>query len=63
MWQANPEVSVIIPIFNEEENISTLYDTLAESLESMGRTWEAVFIDDGSKDGSLPILSTTVALD
>lgn len=63
MWQANPEVSVIIPIFNEEENISTLYDTLAESLESMGRTWEAVFIDDGSKDGSLPILRALCARD
>lgn len=49
-------ISVLIPIFNEEENISPLYDKLTTALKKAGRPYEVIFIDDGSSDGSLEIL-------
>ncbi len=50
------ELSVVIPIYNEEENIRALYDELKEVLEGIGRPWEVVFVDDGSSDRSLELL-------
>jgi dolichol-phosphate mannosyltransferase len=47
-----PEISVIIPVFNEEDNISLLYEKLVQALEELGRSWEAIIIDDGSSDQS-----------
>jgi len=49
-------VSILIPIFNEEENISPLYDRLIPVLIKTGRAYEIIFVDDGSSDGSLEIL-------
>jgi glycosyltransferase involved in cell wall biosynthesis len=48
----SPEISVVIPVYNEEDNIALLYSKLTASLEEMGRTWEAILIDDGSSDQS-----------
>jgi glycosyltransferase involved in cell wall biosynthesis len=50
------EVSVVIPVFNEEENIRPLYSQLKEALESSRRSYEIVIVDDGSTDGSVEIL-------
>lgn len=47
-----PDVSVVIPVYNEEENILPLWDELAPVLEGLGRLWEVVFVDDGSTDAS-----------
>ena len=49
-------VSVVIPIFNEEENIPPLYQDLKAVMEEMGVKYEVIFIDDGSDDGSNEIL-------
>jgi glycosyltransferase involved in cell wall biosynthesis len=49
-------LSILIPIFNEEENIAPLYDRLITALKKTGRPYEVIFIDDGSSDGSLEIL-------
>jgi len=49
-------LSILIPVFNEEENISPLYDKLTTALKKAGRPYEVIFIDDGSSDGSLEIL-------
>lgn len=43
-------VSVVVPAFNEAENIPVLYDSLADVLQSRGFAWELVFADDGSRD-------------
>ena len=43
-------ISVIIPIFNEEENISNLYNSIIEALKEIG--FEVLFINDGSSDDS-----------
>jgi glycosyltransferase involved in cell wall biosynthesis len=48
-----PEVSVFLPVYNEEENVELLNLKLAESLERLGRTYEVIYVDDGSTDQSL----------
>jgi glycosyltransferase involved in cell wall biosynthesis len=45
-------ISVIIPVYNERENLETLVSTLTGTLESAGLGYEMVFVDDGSRDGS-----------
>jgi glycosyltransferase involved in cell wall biosynthesis len=50
------QLSVIVPIFNEEENIPALYKELREVLGRLGKTFEIIFVDDGSSDKSLPLL-------
>ena len=49
-------LSVIIPIFNEEENIPPLHDELLGVLEGIGEPFEIVYVDDGSSDGSFGLL-------
>jgi glycosyltransferase involved in cell wall biosynthesis len=45
-------ISVIIPIYNEEDNIPLLYEKLCIALSSVGRPFEVLLVDDGSNDGS-----------
>jgi glycosyltransferase involved in cell wall biosynthesis len=52
------KISVVIPIYNEEENLSLLYDELTEVMKSLDRSYEILFMDDGSKDNSLAILQS-----
>ncbi len=51
------EISAVIPIYNEEENIEHLHDRLKETLEKVGKSYELIFIDDGSSDRSVEILT------
>ncbi|MHA2096965.1 MAG: glycosyltransferase [Candidatus Hodarchaeales archaeon] len=50
------EVSVVIPLFNEDESIPELYSNLSSNLLSSGRRYEIIFIDDGSTDDTFTIL-------
>jgi undecaprenyl-phosphate 4-deoxy-4-formamido-L-arabinose transferase len=54
-------ISVIIPVFNEEKNLTHLMGRLQPIMERMGKKYEIIFIDDGSQDGSLSILKGYVA--
>jgi glycosyltransferase involved in cell wall biosynthesis len=56
-------LSVIIPLYNEEENIPTLYEKLKESLDPLEKEYEVLFVDDGSTDRTLPILEEIQAKD
>jgi len=56
MENKTPEISVVIPVFNEEPNLRELFRRISETLDAMGRTFEVVAVDDGSKDGSLETL-------
>ncbi len=49
--------SIVVPFFNEQENIPSLYMKLTEVMDSIGEPFELVFIDDGSKDDSFKVLS------
>ncbi len=49
-------LSILIPVFNEEKNLIPLYNKLIKVLNKTGRSYEIIFIDDGSSDGTLDIL-------
>src|SRR5882724_9948827 len=51
-----PEISVFLPVLNEEPNLRPLYIKLDEALRKLGRSAEIIFVDDGSTDGGLGIL-------
>ncbi len=51
-----PEVSVVIPVHNEEGNLLPLYDRLVATLEKIGAAFEIVAVDDSSSDGSAGLL-------
>ncbi|NJN81746.1 MAG: glycosyltransferase family 2 protein [Caldilineaceae bacterium] len=50
-------LSVVIPLFNEEESIPHLHAALSEALEAYGKPYEIIIVDDGSKDRSFALLS------
>lgn len=50
------EVSIIIPVFNEQENLDPLYREIVEALKDLGQEYEILFVDDGSRDGSADVL-------
>jgi glycosyltransferase involved in cell wall biosynthesis len=56
-------ISVVVPIFNEEELISSFHAALANSMNGVGEDWEAVYVNDGSKDSSLRLLKELQAED
>jgi glycosyltransferase involved in cell wall biosynthesis len=45
-------VSIVVPIYNERENVPLMYDTLDRVLSGLGREYEIIFVNDGSNDGS-----------
>jgi len=53
-----PELSVVIPLFNEEDNVEPLLAELFPALRALGRRFEVVCVDDGSSDGTFAALST-----
>lgn len=53
---APPEVSVVIPVYNEEAGLPALYARLYPALDALGRTYEIVFVNDGSRDRSAALL-------
>jgi glycosyltransferase involved in cell wall biosynthesis len=59
----SPDISVFLPVFNEEPNLLPLHAKLHEALRSLGRSAEIVYVDDGSSDGSLKILREIAQLD
>jgi glycosyltransferase involved in cell wall biosynthesis len=50
-------ISVVIPVHDEERSVALLLDELGSALEPLGRPWEAVFVDDGSTDGTFSALT------
>jgi glycosyltransferase involved in cell wall biosynthesis len=53
-----PELSLVVPVYNEEQNLPLLFDAITKSLEPLGRAWEVIFVDDGSRDGSVSVLQS-----
>jgi glycosyltransferase involved in cell wall biosynthesis len=50
-------ISVVVPLFNEEQSLGVLYAEIAAALEPTGHRFEVIFVDDGSTDGSLAALA------
>jgi len=49
--------SIVVPFYNEQENVSPLYMKLTEVMEALGEPYELVFVDDGSRDNTFKVLS------
>ncbi|HVF55975.1 MAG TPA: glycosyltransferase family 2 protein [Pyrinomonadaceae bacterium] len=58
-----PEISVFLPVLNEEPNLRPLHAKLDEALSTLGRSAEIIYVDDGSTDGSLDVLRELAARD
>ncbi|HJQ14700.1 MAG TPA: glycosyltransferase family 2 protein [Anaerolineales bacterium] len=56
-------LSLIIPVYNEEENLPLLYNAIDQALTSLNNMWEVIFVDDGSKDSSFNVLQSLVEED
>lgn len=55
------DISVIIPVFNEEKNIPVLYERLVNAVTSISNNYEFIFVNDGSKDQSLAVIKSLAA--
>src|SRR5919204_1247962 len=58
-----PEVSLFLPVLNEEPNLVPLHAKIDEALAGLGHTAEIIYVDDGSTDGSLEVLRGLAARD
>lgn len=58
-----PEISLFLPVFNEEENLPPLHQKIDGALKDLGLSAEVIYVDDGSSDGSLAILRELAASD
>ena len=63
MTKTDKSISVIVPVFNEEENIYSLYLELKEVFRLTSRSYEIIFINDASKDETLTVLKKIAAKD
>src|SRR5207248_6643464 len=61
--EAVPDLSVVVPILNEERSLPELYRRTTEALAALGRSYELIFIDDGSSDGTFAALERLHAED
>ena len=53
--ERRPEVSVVVPVYNEEDSVEELLNRLGETLRETRRTYEIVLVDDGSSDRTLEL--------
>ncbi len=60
---AGEPLSVILPVFNERENLEPLHARLTDALKPLGCDWEVLYVDDGSTDGSWEVLRRLAAGD
>ncbi len=58
---AHPQLSIVIPVYNEELNLPTLFARLYPSLDALGRSYEVIFTNDGSADRSIELLRAQYA--
>src|ERR1700749_447836 len=58
-----PKYSIVVPFHNEEENVTALYDRLKAVMEHVGESFEAVFVDDVSRDRTHRLLEEIAAVD
>jgi glycosyltransferase involved in cell wall biosynthesis len=60
---ARPGISAVVPAYNEAESVPVLHAELVAALEASGRTWEILYVDDGSRDGTDRAIAALCAAD
>lgn len=58
MTAAVPDISVVIPFYNEEASVESLLEEVRQVMKTTGSAWEIIAVDDGSKDGTAKALAT-----
>lgn len=58
-----PLLTITVPIYNEEANIAPLYEKIRVAMDALGKPWELVLVDDGSRDGSSALLDAIAGQD
>jgi glycosyltransferase involved in cell wall biosynthesis len=56
LQEKNPELSLFLPVLDEEENLRPMHEKIRAALDALGKTAEVIYVDDGSTDNSLKIL-------
>ncbi|MCI0338022.1 MAG: glycosyltransferase family 2 protein [Acidobacteria bacterium] len=59
----SPELSLFLPVYDEEDNLEELHEKIIASMDKLGRSFEVIYVDDGSTDGSLDLLKAFAARD
>lgn len=59
--QSPPDLSIVIPVYNEKDNLPILNDELQSVLSGLGSSYEIILVDDGSQDGSFEVMRTLQA--
>ena len=49
-------LSLVVPVYNEQDNLPLLFEAVYKTMNALGKTWEIILVDDGSHDNSLSIL-------
>lgn len=57
------DLSIVIPVYNEVESLPLLHQSIHEALKDLERCWEVIYVDDGSRDGSMNLLTRLSAQD
>ena len=57
------DLSVIVPLYNEEDCVTPLYEAIAKAVDTMEIDYEMLFVDDGSKDNTVAVASQLAAKD
>ncbi len=60
---SRPELSIVVPVHNEAENLPLLFERLKQVLDGAVTSWELVCVDDGSRDGTLAVLRLLASQD
>ena len=58
-----PDLSLVVPVFDEEESLPRLVEEIRTALAPLALTWELLLVDDGSRDGSLAVMRELAAAD
>jgi Glycosyltransferases involved in cell wall biogenesis len=57
----HPDISLVIPVYNEEDNLPVLAKEIETAMTKVSAPWEAIFVDDGSTDSSLSVIRSLAA--
>jgi glycosyltransferase involved in cell wall biosynthesis len=60
MNESVPEISIIVPLYNEEDNVSVLYQEIRNAVDFLKKPYEILFIDDGSSDSTVNVLKKII---